>query len=161
MLVKCKGCQQKVDRDIAYKVVSNGKNNYYCNKQEYEDIKNLKEVKDNTYLKIYDIFGRKITNTILFKEINELAIVFGYEKIFAYLESNYSYLCNVMSKEFSSEYGQIRYFSAILKNSLADFIIEKRLPEKELVIDIPKDNYKQRKRKKSLCDYEMEVGDEI
>lgn len=159
MLVKCKGCQEKIDRDIAYKIVINGKNNYYCNEQEYKDIKNKKEIKDNTYLKIYDIFGRKITNTILFKEVNELADIYGYEIIYAYLDKNQDYLSNVMSKDFNNEFGQIRYFSAILKNSLTDFKVENKVVEKKLIVDIPKNNFKPKQRKKSLIEYEMEVGE--
>lgn len=159
MLVKCKGCQEKIDRDIAYKIVINGKNNYYCNEQEYKDIKNKKEIKDNTYLKIYDIFGRKITNTILFKEVNELADIYGYEIIYAYLDKNQDYLSNVMAKDFNNEFGQIRYFSAILKNSLTDFKVENKVVEKKLIVDIPKNNFKPKQRKKSLIEYEMEVGE--
>lgn len=159
MLVKCKGCQEKIDRDIAYKIVINGKNNYYCNEQEYKDIKNKRKIKDNTYLKIYDIFGRKITNTILFKEVNELADIYGYEIIYAYLDKNQDYLSNVMSKDFNNEFGQIRYFSAILKNSLTDFKVENKVVEKELIVDIPKNNFKPKQRKKSLIEYEMEVGE--
>lgn len=157
MLVKCKSCQRKLDRATAYKVIVNDKNNYYCNELEYRDIKRKQEIKDNTYLKIYNIFGYKVTNTSLFKEINELVGVYGYEKIFSYLELNYDYLTDVMTKIFNSEYGQIRYFSTILRNNLCDFKIEVDMSDRQFTVDIPKDNYKPKQRKKSLTEYEMEM----
>ena len=64
-----------------------------------------------------------------------------------------------MSKDFNNEFGQIRYFSAILKNSLTDFKVENKVVEKELIVDIPKNNFKPKQRKKSLIEYEMEVGE--
>lgn len=159
MLVKCRACQQKIDRDTAFRLVVKGRNHYYCSKQEYDNIQYQKELKSNTYLKIYDIFGRKVTNTILFKEINELVEVYGYEKIYGYLSENHKYLSNVMSKQFNNEYAQIRYFSAILKNSLADFKLVKQEEKREIKVDMVNSKYKPRQRKKTLVELEMEVGD--
>jgi len=161
VLVKCKICSQKVDRDDAYKVEVSGKNNYYCNENEYKNLIQQKQDKDNVYTEINDIFGRKITNTAIFKEITEISKIYTYERILAYLKFNNTYLGSVMAKDFSSEYAQIRYFSAILKNSLSDFKIENNLYDKEIVIDIPKDNFKQKKQKKTLADFEMEEGEDL
>lgn len=161
MLVKCKICGNKVDRTEAYKVVVNEKNQYYCNKNEYEEWKSKQVVKDNTYNLIYDIFGRKITNTVLFKEVGELATIYTYEKILAYLTENKNYLSNVMEKDFVSEYAQIRYFTAILKNSLSDFTYIKEQKIKRVEIDIPNGKFNRKQRKKSLAEYEEEVGDEL
>ena len=161
MLVKCRICNKKSDRTEAYKVVVNGKNQYYCNKSEYEEWKLKQEIKDNTYNLIYDIFGRKITNTILFKEVGELSSIYTYEKIFAYLTENKNYLSRVMEKDFTSEYAQIRYFTAILKNSLSDFTYVKEQKIKEIEIDIPNGKFNRKRKKKSLAEYEEEVGDEL
>lgn len=159
MLVKCKACDNKIERNNAYKIVKDGKNNYYCNEEEYTNWLNKQSEKDNTYKEIYDIFGRKITNTILYKEINELVQVYGYTKLLCYLTDKHAYLESVMAKSFVSEYVQIRYFTAILKNSLADFKIDNKEINIQVNVDIPKDNYKMKQRKKSLSEYEMEVGD--
>ena len=35
MLVKCRYCDNKIDRKDAFKVVVDGKNIYYCNEAEY------------------------------------------------------------------------------------------------------------------------------
>ena len=77
------------------------------------DLLAQKEVKDNTYNFINEIFGQKVTNTALFKEINALLETHTYEEILSYLQDNEDYLSRVMSKDFQSEYAKIRYFSHI------------------------------------------------
>lgn len=159
--VKCRICGNKKEKSEAYKVVVNNKNSYYCNKTEYIEWASKKEIKDNTYNLIYDIFERKVTNTILFKEVGELSDIYTYEKIFAYLKENKVYLCGVMKKGFSSEYAQIRYFTAILKNSLADFQYKKEVPIKNIEQDMPEYKFKRKGKRKPLLEYEEEVGDEL
>lgn len=157
---KCKICKKDVDKSIAYILRINDKNQYYCSEQEYIEHQRMLEFKDKTYIQINDIFSRKVINTILFKEINQLAELYGYEKIFNYLEFNNTYLADVMSKDFKHEYAQIRYFTAILKNSLEDFKTEDNAKiniEKTLIVDMPSNNYKPKERKKSLLDFEDEV----
>ena len=44
-----------------------------------------------------------------------------YKAMHFFLKENEAYLHNVMQKEFNSEYSEIRYFTAILKNNLTDF----------------------------------------
>lgn len=161
ILVKCKICGNKVERTEAYKVVVNGKNHYYCNESEYKDWASKKEIKDNTYNLIYDIFERKVTNTVLFKEVGELSDIYTYEKILTYLKENETYLCGVMRKGFSSEYAQIRYFTAILKNSLADFQYKKEVQTKKIIVDMPECKFSRKSKRKPLTEYEKEVGDEL
>lgn len=160
MLVKCKICGNKIERTEAYKVVVNNTNHYYCNKAEYDTWLFKKKSKDDTYNLIYDIFERKITNTILFKEIGELASIYTYEKILAYLQEHETYLQGVMKKGYSSEYAQIRYFTAILKNSLTDFQYQKDLEPQKLFVDIPDNKFNRTKRRVPLIEYEERVGDE-
>lgn len=161
LLVKCRICGNKIERKEAYKVVSDSRNNYYCNETEYMGWLLKRESKDNTYNIIYEIFERKVTNTALYKEINGLAEVYTYEKIYAYLKENKAYLDNVMKKDFSSEYAQIRYFAAILKNSLADFKYKSKTIEKikRICIDMPDYKFNRKKPKKTLTEYEEEAGD--
>jgi len=164
MLVKCKICGNKADRNEAYKVVVDGKNHYYCNKNEYNEWRKKKDIKDRVYNLIYEIFDRKVTNTILYKEIGELADVYTYEKILAYLTDNENYLTSAIKKSFVSEYAQIRYFTAILKNSLTDFQFE-REPKVEInkldMPDVSNNQFSRKKKKKSLSEYEKEVGEQI
>lgn len=152
-------CGEKVDRSLAYKVVIDGKNHYYCTEKEYRDLLAQKEVKDSTYNLINKIFERKVTNTTLFKEINALLDVYSYEEILSYLQDNEDYLYRVMSKDFQSEYAKIRYFSAILKNNMADF---KQKEEVKIVryvkVDIAESKFKRKNKRKPLVEYEEEVG---
>ena len=80
-----------------------------------------------------------------------------------YLSQNTEYLSNLMqNKSFQSEYAQIRYFAAILKNSLSDFKYEKKEKmNKEVEIDMPLCNFKRKLTKKTLAEYEQEVGEEV
>ena len=78
---KCKYCGKSIDTNSAYKIVVGKTNRYYCNEEEYNIIHKAQQVKDDTFNLVYDIFGRKVTNTILYKEINELSTIYEYEKI--------------------------------------------------------------------------------
>lgn len=146
---------------MAYRVVVKGANHYYCNEQEYNEIQKRKQSKDNTFLCINNIFGYKVTSTVLFKEINGLHDTYTYEKIFSYLQDNHQYLQQVMEKDFISEYAKIRYFSAILKNNLADFKMKEPEFVKSIDVDVPSNRYKRKKQRKALSEIETEVGDEL
>lgn len=159
MLVKCVSCGEKIDRSLAHKVVVGKINKYYCTEKEYQTEVNKKLYKENAYHEIYEIFGYKVTHTSLYKEINEIASIHTYEKLSQYLLDRNSDLVKAMSKDFTSEYGKIRYFSTILKNSLKDFIMESKEIDKKRIIDIAKDTYVPRKRKKTLLEFEEEVGE--
>lgn len=163
LLVKCRICGNKTERKEAYKVMAGGRNNYYCSETEYREWLFKRAAKDNTYNIIYEIFERKVTNTVLYKETSGLAEVYTYEKIYAYLVENKNYLNNVMKKDFLSEYAQIRYFAAILKNSLADFRYKNKTSEeiKRIYIDMPDYKFSRRKPKKTLAEYEKEAGDGV
>ena len=168
MLVKCRCCGNKIDRKEAYKVVVGGQNAYYCNEREYLQKNKNKIDKNKTYNLINQIFGYEVKNSIIYKEINDIRKDFSYENISLYLESEFDYLHGVMcEKDFQSEYGKIRYFSAILKNNLPGFIhdYETRLMKEtvrtEVEIDMPEMIYHRKKKRKPLIDIEQEVGDEL
>lgn len=161
MQVKCKCHGIKIERDTAYKVVVNGVNHYYCSKAEYDKIIDSRNLKDEVFKRIFEIFGRKVTNTALYKEMAELDETYTYEKIKAYIDDNFEYLQKVMSKGFTSEYAKIRYLMAIFKNTLADYT---QNTKKEIIpnieVEIPEMKFKPNVRKKSLEYFENQVGDE-
>ncbi len=157
MLVKCRFCSNKIERNDAYKVVVNGKNEYYCNEKEYQ--KKLKDVadKENTFKMINEIFGYEITNSALYKELKEISANHSYEKIYSYLHDNKAMLERSMNKSFSSEYGKIRYFSTIIKNNIVDYVIddEPYITDNEYeILDI---TYKAKKKRRAMCDLEREL----
>lgn len=140
MLVTCKICKTKVDRDSCYKKVVNGKNCYYCSKTEYDkhedEKKKAAEDKEIVYRFICDIMNRtEIVNSILWKEKAIWNKVATDEVIGQYLKENRDYLAGVIGRLDNVEYNRIKYLSAILKNNLGDFkpkVIEER---KVVVID--------------------------
>lgn len=159
MLVKCRQCGTKIDRKTAFKVVVGGKNAYYCNEAEYQKTLHEKEIKNNTYDCINQIFGYKVLNSALFKEINLLLQVYSYEHILAYLMENKNYITKVLEKDFVSEYAKIRYFSAIIKNNIADFKMKEPEKPREIDVDMPIRNYKRKNKRRSLEEIEQKVGE--
>lgn len=129
---------------------------YYCSEQEYEEHLKAKTVRDNTYNLINDIFGRKVINTILFKEVNEISNTYPYQHIYSYLIKNQQYLSGVMSKDFKSEYAQIRYFTAILKNSLSDYKEKESEIKRSASAEVVTMKYSQQKKRRSLAEIEAE-----
>lgn len=162
--VKCQACGASLDRDLAYKVMVGKANRYYCTQQEY--IRKLSKdnlaraVKDDTYDKIYYFFGEKVTHTYLYTEISTLASVYSYEKIRSYIQDNQEKLERAMNKNFQSEYAKIKYFCAILRNHLADYIPS----EEEIYItdneyELVEIKYKPKKKRRGMCDLETELLD--
>ncbi len=132
MLVTCKICKEKIDRDTAYKITTvsptSGKktNSYFCSEAEWqaeEDRKNkARENKDKVYYLICDMFGYEIVNTKFFDEWHLWNKLKSNEIIYKYLRDNETYLQQICNKSFDNEYQRIRYFSAVLKNSLRDYV---------------------------------------
>ena len=163
LLVKCRACGQRVDRNDAFKVVVGGKNAYYCNEAEYLAILKEREDKKNMYDQINQIFGYTIVNTALFKEINPLVETYGYAMISSFLKENFDYLYDVIHRLTGKEYGKIRYFSVILRSELHDYS-ENIVPEEpkkpvEVSVDVEEVRYKRKKKKRSLEQIEQEVGE--
>ena len=131
MKVTCRICKKKIERDAAYKIVHytpskpEGVNFYYCSETEYQAEEERKkkdaEDKDKVYYLICDMFGYEIQNTKFFDEWTSWNKLKSNEIIYKYLRENEIYLQQICDKPFDNEYQKIRYFSAILKNSLRDF----------------------------------------
>lgn len=177
MLVKCRICGKKVDRNEAFKVAVEGKPNaYYCSEAEYNKMIENRKNRNDTYYCIYDIFGYTVTNTVLNKEVNALGKIYGFKLILKYLHDNQEYLTRIVGREYNSEFAKIRYFAAILKNSLVDYkessadtpqrrqatvkhnIVKKQINEN---IGAEKTKYKKKKKsRRSMNEILTEVGDE-
>lgn len=161
MRAKCKICGSALDTNTAYKVVTNGKNAYYCSCEEYEKDAAEKEKaaadKDRVYRLICEIIGRKeILNSVLWKEKATWNKVFSDELIWQYLESNKVYLTTVISRLEDKEFNRIRYLSAILKNSLGDFKPMTPAPQKNVPV-VQEEHYEtkfKQKVRQSLDDLE-------
>ena len=155
--VKCRKCGAMIEQKNSFKVVVGKVNTYYCNEAEYNSILEARKNKDNTYECINNIFGYKVTNTALFKEINALVENYDYETILSYLQEHFDYLYEVMQRDFDKEYGKIIYFSAILNNNLADYKKQIRVkyePVKTIEVEVVENKYKRKKKRRGFDDIE-------
>lgn len=159
MLVKCRCCAKKIDRNSAYKVVVGGKNAYYCNEKEYKSMIEARKAKDDTYEMINQIFGYKVIHTSLFKEINAIAKTCEYSVISSYLKCNEREISFAINKDFQSEYAKIRYFAAILKNNLRDYHMPEKIEPREVNIENEPtvQHFHRKKKRRNLAELESEV----
>ena len=144
MQVKCRACGKKIEKSNAYAVITDKDRRYYCSKEEVEELAAKQKLKNDTYDVICDIFGYKVQNSALFKEQKAWRELCDDEKILAYLQENKDYITNAISRLDSTEFAKIRYFSAILKNSLKDFSVKnntKIIEEKPVLETAIDDDY--------------------
>ena len=149
MRVTCRYCKSKIEKKNALQILGEKHNTYYCNQECYSKAnaeKKAKEIErlakkqereenkqkriDPVYEEIADIFGYRIANSALFKEMKLWRGICDDTKILAYLQENRDRIKSAMERASSSEYARIRYVSAILKNSLADYNVKNIEAEK-------------------------------
>lgn len=147
--VTCKCCSEKIDKKIAIGVPHGKTTWYYCPEHVGQ-----KSPKEKMYDLIYEIFGRKVLHTVLYKEMDEIASVHTYDKITSFMEENKTLLEQLMYRSYSSEFAQIRYFSSVLKNGLHDFKMRQPEPvikkEIEVDFDMSTNKYKAKKQRKGI-----------
>ena len=143
MRVICRYCKSKIEKKDALQIPGEKYNTYYCNQECYDKAnaeKKAKEIErlakkqereenkqkriDPVYEEIADICGYRIANSALFKEMKLWRGICDDTKILAYLQENRDRIKSAMERASSSEYARIRYVSAILKNSLADYNVK-------------------------------------
>lgn len=131
--VKCAACGETIDKKIAIGVPAGKRTKYYCPEHV-----GMKSPRETMYDLVFEIFGRKVLNTILYKELDEIAKVYSYELLTEYMKENKEYLEQCVFREYSSEYAQLRYFCAVIKNAIHTFKISKPKPiiKKALEIDM-------------------------
>lgn len=174
-LVTCRACKTKIDRDLAFKV---GERSYYCSEKEY--LSHLKDKKENKKKDtksnkpkkktrkdvlnlVFELFGYEVTNSALSNELRALSKIYTYDGVYTYIHGNFKFLDKTINgRDFDKEYGKIRYFSAIIKNNIVDYLnIKKDEIEEEYVkdieYDIPEVKYKEKHKRRALYDIEMEL----
>lgn len=160
---KCKICGTELDTKTAYKITDkNGKNKYFCSATEFEAEearkKKAAEDKDKVYNLICDMFGYEIVNTQFFAEWTLWNKLKSNEIIYKYLRENEDYLQQICDRVFNSEYQKIRYFSAVLKNSLRDYspkveVVEKpKVVVEETIYEVPTHTLNKRRSLEDLED---------
>ena len=126
---KCKICGTVLDTETAYcitkQTAKTKRNFYYCSEEEYDKDQQRKKKEAKDYYAVADtiteIFGYKVENSTLHKEWKRWNNLADNEKIAEYLQENKGYICGALNKDFNNENAKLKYFSAILCNSLIDF----------------------------------------
>lgn len=165
MLVKCQHCKNKrIDRDTAFMVRGGQRNLYYCNEEEWQQEQDAKKWREALHNEIDDIFQYEVRNTALYKEWAVWNRLANDHELFCFLRDKYHLVRKSMRREFSSEYGRIRYFSAFIKNQIADYknAIKKRVqPQEPKTVEIDFEFYEPKRQKKKarkgLADIEEEI----
>lgn len=148
--VKCVCCGEQIDKKTAIAITDGKRNKYYCPEHVGQ-----KSPREKMYDLINDIFGYKVLHTVLFKEFDEIGKIHSFEKVILYIEENKDYLYDVMRKYFNSEYAKIRYFAAIFKNGLVDFVIKEQetVVKKDIKVEIVETKkHKVKKQHKGMDD---------
>lgn len=157
---KCKYCGKPVITTEGYKVVVGGRNTYYCNEQEYKKIVTLSQVRNNVLAICAEVLNNP-TDGVISKELNEWLKIADLAKISAYLTENKVYIIDQLGrKTFSSYYGKVRYFSAIVKNGLPVYKMPQPDIEKDLAEICEVKPYIYSRKRKSLCELAEELEDE-
>lgn len=126
---KCRYDNKTVDRKTAFKVVIGDKNTYWCCEEHYNLYLEDKEKQDKItaeYDEIFEltkqIFQYNFTGySVLKREVNAWEKISTRAKIISYLKENKSWLSDVMSKDFDSDYGRVRYYSVVVSSKLHDY----------------------------------------
>lgn len=159
MRAKCRYCGRIITSSPFYKVTVGGKSAYYCNKQEYDIVQKQAQMRDKTLSICSEILNRP-ADALINKEVSAWLQMANYEKITAYLVENKSYIIDQMArKDFQNIYGQTRYFSAIVKNSLPMY----KMPQPEIQKDLPEmcevKPYNYSRKRKCLSEILLEDGE--
>lgn len=165
---KCRICGKKGNTDEMYKVVTGITtkiNHYYCSQEEWQAEqdrkKKFQEDKDKVYYLICNMFGYEIQNTRLFDEWAKWNKLKANEVIYQYIRENEDYLRKICDKQYDDENQKIRYFSAVLKNSLYDFKPKTTEKEVEPKVNVDETIYESPthslNKRRSLADLEDEL----
>ena len=144
--VKCRACGKKINITDAFQ---GSPRMYYCSEQEFNTEKTFFDM-------VYEFVGHT-NNTALFKEMK----LWGeHSKVLGFMQDNKVKIEKSMAKNFVSEYAKIRYFSAIIKNSIADYTPSNPEEVKQTTEEIYECKYKHKERRKCLSDYYKELESE-
>lgn len=151
-IVKCRLCELKIKQKDSYKYTENGKNIYFCNDTHYKEFYERKNTRQQIINLCNNLFGIKVsTDTLFLKELKEYEKY--YKALLFLLQDKADYLSNSLSKEFRTLNYKIKYFFAIIKKDITNYIDKQKQSEiKYPVIEMSTTNYKQRKHKKTILE---------
>ena len=124
MNVKCIDTGEKLDRDVAYKVVVNGRNKYYSSEEGYKKFESDKEYKNKIIDLIREYLGYKPQMklpTLTYKKIEDPYRALGLDVLYYTLVNQRNNIeWALKNKQFTSEIAKINYVFGILQNNYMD-----------------------------------------
>lgn len=154
---KCRKCGATIKQKDAFAVKIGKRNTYYCSEAEYLSVQKEQQAYDNLNDKVFEIFGYYIRNSAYYANLRQVHQRYTWQEILNCVIEHEELFDRLMQKDFSTEYGQIRYFIVVLENKLS----EAKPKEKEIIWhieeDMPDMKYTKKERRKSLEDFEKEV----
>jgi hypothetical protein len=170
MLVKCRFCNEKIDRDFAYKVTDEkGKNLYWCSREHYnfyleeqERQAKIKAEYDEIFETTKEIFRYEFMGySLLKKEIVMWERLSTRKEILEFLKEKRLWLTGLMSKEFQSDFHRVRYYSAVVSSKLHDW--KPKVEKVEVPRVATEEHYETKykaKGRQALEDFEEDDDDE-
>ena len=158
---KCQYDRNWVDTNVAHKEVIDGKKLYWCSEacykawQEQTAKENAVKLEYDEIISITkDIFGYNLASySLLRKEFNTWELLTTRANIISYLKENKEWLRRIMSKDFSNEYGRVRYFSSVVSSKLHDYKPKIEIVKVDKEVDmcgIEPFKYKQKDQRRGL-----------
>lgn len=151
-LVKCRLCELKNKQKDSYQHIENGKNVYFCNEKHYKEFYDRKHTRQEILTKCNELFGIKVsTDTFFLKELKEYEG--NYKALLWLLEDRFIDIDLSLSKEFRTLNFKIKYFFAIVKKDITNYIEQQK--QSQVVyheLEITSTNYKQKKRRKTILE---------
>ena len=118
--VKCKICKKQLTTDTSFKVVRNGKNEYYCSEEEYNELLKEKEERNKCLELISSVFGIEFCPPMVVKELNNIAIHYNYETIMdTFNDNEVKNTVGWFLDNNGFNFGTVRYVFTIIFNNIA------------------------------------------
>lgn len=148
--MKCRLCGKELTKNEGIAVKHGKVNWYYCCIEHAK----YKSHEDMFYEYFNEIAPVKYFS-IVKKTFTKLAEKYGWNKILLYTKDNYDYLKKIAMRDFSSEYGMIKYFSKVYESNLEKYKEQvesnvKKTSENEVVEMKKKDSKKSKNRRRGL-----------
>ena len=131
--VKCKICKKQLTIDTSFKVVRNGKNEYYCSEEEYNELLKEKEERNKCLELISSVFGIEFCPPMVVKELNNIAKHYDYKTIIdTFNDDEVKNTVGWFLDNNGFNFGTVRYVFTIISNNIAR-VYKKRKKELEQI----------------------------
>ncbi len=121
--VICKCHKTKIAKDGAYCIKINNKNQYWCNKEEYDNNKKEQLAKDSLYKTVAEILQIPIVTPFMKKEIEKIRVYYEYDiirKTFIESEPKLNWFIRNKMDERTTEFAMFRYCITVIANNIND-----------------------------------------